>query len=139
MLEDTATTERIIGAAMMVHQALGPGFLGSVYAQALAIEFDHLGIRYERRKPVSIQYRRQLAGEHRLDFLVEENVIVEIKAGHELEDFHLATIRSCLKAGGLHSGLLLNFATMPLTIQRVGREEDRITIMPSAFDAPLHS
>ncbi|MBI3192625.1 MAG: GxxExxY protein [Pedosphaera parvula] len=123
MLEEKELTERIIRAAINVHRALGPGFIESVYETALAIEFDVTGVQYERQKAVAVLYRGQAVGEHRLDYLVERAVVVELKAIQALEDIHFAIVRSYLKATGLHTALLLNFATMPLTIKRVGREE----------------
>ena len=72
-------TGRIIGAAITVHKELGPGFLESVYEEALALELSHQGIDYERQKAVGILYRNRLVGEHRLDFLVEKSVVVELR------------------------------------------------------------
>jgi len=66
-----------------------------------------------------IYYREVLVGEHRLDLLVEDKIVVELKVISELEDIHFAIVRSYLKAAGLEHGLLLNFATMPLTVKRV--------------------
>jgi GxxExxY protein len=123
MLADKEITDRIIGAALQVHKSLGPGFLETIYEAALGIEFDHLGIAYEVQKPVPMEYRGKRVGEHRLDFLVERKVIVELKAIQAIEDIHFAIVRSYLKATRLQTGLLLNFASMPLTIKRVGREE----------------
>ena len=123
MLADKEITERIIGAAITVHKALGPGFLEAIYEEALAAEFNCLGIRYERQKTVPIMYRGKIIGEHRLDFLVEGRVVVELKAVQGIEDVHFAIVRSYLKATDLQSALLLNFAAMPLTVKRVGREE----------------
>lgn len=123
MLADKELTDRIIGAAITVHKALGPGFLESAYEEALAIEFDFLEIRYERQNSVLLHYRGKPIGEHRLDFLVEQSVVVELKAIQALEDIHFTIVRSYLKATTLQSGLLFNFATMPLTVKRVGREE----------------
>jgi GxxExxY protein len=123
MLMDKQLTEKIIGAAIAVHCQLGPGFLESVYEEALAIEFGVAGIPFERQFPVSIFYRDQRVGEHRLDFLVNKSVVVELKAILELDKIHFAVVRSYLKAVDVQSGLILNFATMPLTIKRVGREE----------------
>ena len=122
-LPDQELTQRIIGAAIAVHKALGPGFLESAYEEALAIEFTHQGIAFERQKVLPVLYRGQKIAEHRLDFLVESCVVVELKAISSLEDIHFAIVRSYLKAANLQSALLLNFATMPLTVKRVGREE----------------
>ena len=122
-LELGAISERVIGAAIAVHRELGPGFIESIYEQALAVEFDAVGIRYERQKPVSVSYRNVHVGEHRLDFLVEECLVVELKAVKALEDVHFAIVRSYLKATHLGHGLLLNFSAYPLTIKRVIREQ----------------
>lgn len=123
MLPDQELTQRIIGAAIAVHKALGPGFLESAYEEALAIEFTHQGIVFERQKVLPVFYRGQKIADHRLDFLVESCVVVELKAILALEDIHFAIVRFYLKAANLHSALILNFATMPLTVKRVGREE----------------
>jgi GxxExxY protein len=112
-------TSRIIACAIEVHKALGPGFLESIYETALTIELQHAGLRVEQQKLLPIQYRGSLIGEHRLDLLVEGRIIVELKAISNLEDIHFAIVRSYLKASRLEHGLLLNFASMPLTIKRV--------------------
>jgi len=121
-LRSRGITQRIIGAAISVHRDLGPGFLESVYEEALAVEFALEGIRFIRQKAVPLFYKDHQIGEHRLDFLVEDLVLLELKAIHALEDIHFAIGRSYLKATGLHDGLLLNFATIPLTIKRFYRE-----------------
>jgi len=133
MLTDKDMTKRIIGAAITVHKALGPGFLESAYEEALAIEFAHQEIPFERQKTVPVLYRDQKVAEHRLDLLVNSLVVVELKAIAALEDIHFAVVRSYLKATGLHSGLLLNFATMPLTIKHVGREDSARNPLPENF------
>jgi GxxExxY protein len=125
-------TEKIIGAAIRVHTELGPGFLESVYEEALAIEFTAAGIPLERQKVVPILYQEHHVGEHRLDFLIAGSVVVELKAISSLEDIHFAIARSYLKATALDDGLILNFATCPLTIRRVTRER-------RASDAPRNS
>ena len=113
---------QVIAAAIQVHQALGPGYLESIYEAALCVEFEVRKIHYERQKSVAVQYRGHPVGEHRLDLLVEGVLVVELKAIKVLEDIFFATTRSYLKAIGVEDGLLLNFAIMPLTIKRVGRE-----------------
>jgi GxxExxY protein len=115
-------TERILGAAISVHRELGPGFLEAVYEEALAIEFTERGIRFERQKPLGIFYREHHVGEHRLDFLVEQSVVVELKAAAAFENVHFAIVRSYLKAANVRHGLLLNFARPTLDIKRVGKE-----------------
>jgi GxxExxY protein len=113
---------QVIGAAIRVHTELGPGFLESLYEEALAIELRALGIEFERQKPVPIFYRAQPIGEHRVDLLIEHNVVVELKATTALDKVHFAVLRSYLKALGLCDGILFNFAATRLTIKRVGRE-----------------
>lgn len=130
-MEHKELTGRIIAAAIEMHRALGPGFLESVYETALTVEFDHLAIQYERQKLVPLLYRSKPIGEHRLDLLVEKTIVVELKAISEIEDIHFAIVRSYLKATNLQHGLLLNFATMPLTMKRVVRESHNSKFVPA--------
>jgi GxxExxY protein len=97
-LRDRETTDRIIAAAIRVHRELGPGFLESVYEQALAVEFALSGIQFVRQKTIPLFYKDHQLGEHRLDFLVEEQIIVELKAISAFEDIHFAIGRTYLKA-----------------------------------------
>jgi GxxExxY protein len=113
---------RVIEAAIKVHQALGPGFLESIYENALCIELERKGIRFERQKVIPVRYEGIPVGEHRLDLLIEGVLVVELKAASGLEKVFFAISRSYMKAVGVADGLILNFATMPLTIKRVGRE-----------------
>ena len=110
-LGDAQVTEQIIAAAIRVHRTLGPGFLESIYEEALAVEFALSGIQFVRQYTVPLFYRDHQVGEHRLDFPVEGKIVVELKAISQLEDIHFATGRSYLKASNLEDGLLLNFAT----------------------------
>jgi GxxExxY protein len=127
---DSETTLSIIAAAIAVHRELGPGFLESVYEQGLAVEFALRGIAFIRQYPVPLFYRDHQIGEHRLDFLVENKIVVELKAIDTLENVHFAIVRSYLKAAGLSDGLILNFSSMPLTVKRVRRER---TYEPADF------
>jgi GxxExxY protein len=115
---------KAIAAAIAVHRALGPGFLESIYEEALCVELDAVGIKYERQKPLPILYKGKLVGEHRLDLLLENTLILELKAVSDVEDIHFAIVRSYLTAANLEDALLLNFASMPLTIKRVGRSNN---------------
>jgi GxxExxY protein len=121
-IQNKALTDRIIAAAIRVHKELGPGFLEAMYEEALAIELAAAGLVFEQQKLLPVLYCEHLIGEHRLDFLVEQKVIVELKAISALEDVHFAIVRSYLKAANLDDALLLNFATARLTVKRVGRE-----------------
>jgi len=122
ILRHSEITEQVIAAAIQVHRELGPGFLESIYEEALAVEFALTGIQFIRQHPVPLFYRDHQIGEHRLDFLAEGKIIVELKAISELQDVHFAVGRSYLKATNVQDGLLLNFATAPLTIKRFCRE-----------------
>lgn len=122
MLPQEQLTGQIIAAAIEVHRALGPGFLESIYENALAVELHARGLLIERQKIVPVVYRGTKVGEHRLDLLVQGSVIVELKAVSDLDPIFFATLRSYLKALQLETGLLLNFAATPLTVKRVGRE-----------------
>jgi GxxExxY protein len=121
-IQNKALTDRVIAAAIRVHKELGLGFLDAMYEEALAIEFAAAGIAFERQKLLPVFYREHLIGEHRLDFLVERNVVLELKAISALEDIHFAIVRSYLKAANLADALLLNFAIARLTVKHVGRE-----------------
>lgn len=121
-LPDRDLTATIINAAIEVHKALGPGFLESIYEEALCIELSIRNVPFERQKTIHVPYKGRLVGEHRLDLLVAGRVVVELKAIKDFEPIHFTIVRSYMKAVGVDSGLLLNFATMPLTVKRVGRE-----------------
>lgn len=112
-------SKRIIGAAIQVHRELGPGFLESIYEEALKVEFSKSQIKYEAQKEIAIRYRDVEVGSHRLDMIVENQIIVELKATKDLADAHYAQLRSYLKATGLKVGLLLNFAKPTVEIKRI--------------------
>lgn len=118
-LELEELTERIIGAAIEVHRHLGPGFLESIYEKALEIELRKRDLRVERQVPVTVYYDNAPVGQHRLDMLVEDVVILELKAVKNLEENFFATTRSYLRAMHLRHGLLLNFNRPTLQIKRV--------------------
>ena len=102
-------TERVIGAAMAVHRELGPGFLESIYAQALRIELEARGLRFEWEKPIDVLYRDTRIHGQRVDLVVEGRVLVEIKAVSAIEPVHVAQVVSYLKTTRLRVGLLINF------------------------------
>ncbi len=100
---------QVIGAAIEVHRILGAGFLESVYEQALAIELTERGIPFERQKPVELKYKNQVVGDARLDILVDQQLVVELKAVDALHPIHHAQVINYLKATGFQLGLLMNF------------------------------
>ena len=111
-------TYAIIGAAMEVHKVLGPGFLESVYEEALAHEFDLRGIPYERQAKLAVRYKGIVAGEFRADFLVDGKVVVELKAIKALMEGDEAQLLNYLKGTGYRVGLLLNFGAPSLEYKR---------------------
>ena len=119
-LRNKELSSRVIEAAIAVHTALGPGFLESVYENALAVELTARAISFERQKVIHIFHRDVPVGEHRLDFLIEKVLLVEMKAVAALEDVFFVIARSQMRAARITDGLILNFASMPLTIMRVG-------------------
>jgi GxxExxY protein len=119
ILEHEELTGEIIGAAIEVHRALGPGFLESVYETALVVELRHRGLSFERQRSVPIVYRGVEVGLHRLDLFVADEIVVELKAIKELLNEHFAIVRSYLRAAGRDHGLLLNFAKSTLEVKRV--------------------
>jgi GxxExxY protein len=112
-------SERIIGCGIRVHKALGPGFLEKIYEEALCVELTKSGLAYERQKLVTIFYEGRPVGEHRLDLLIEKLVVLELKATAGIDDIHLATARSYLRATALQLALIANFARPTLDIKRV--------------------
>lgn len=108
-------TERIIGAALAVHTQLGPGLLESVYQRALCMELSNRGLAHRAEAPVRVRYDGvDLGLGHRADVIVEDAVILEIKAVERLELVHHRQLLSYLKASGLSVGLLLNFGAVHL-------------------------
>ena len=117
--EEERLTHRVIGSAMEVHRTLGPGFLEAVYQAALARQFecDHIG--FAREREVTVEFKGAQVGRHRLDFLVEEKLVLELKAVDDITNAHKAQVRSYLKATGLRLGLLVNFNQELLQVKRV--------------------
>ena len=91
-------SNKIIGAAIQVHRELGPGFIESIYEEALKVELSRRKINYQPQKEIKVEYRGVKVGTHRLDLLVENEMIVELKAIKELTDIHFAQILSYLNA-----------------------------------------
>jgi GxxExxY protein len=110
-----------IGAAIEVHRDLGPGFLESVYEAALAIELERRHLPFQRQVPVGVAYKGVAVGEHRLDLLIGERLVVELKTVDALLPIHKAQVISYLKAKNSPLGLLINFKVEALRkgIQRI--------------------
>ena len=102
-------TQQIISCAIEVHSTLGPGLLESVYEEALAHEFSMRKLRYERQQEISLSYKGKDIGNHRIDYLVEDEVIVELKAVETMHRIYEAQVLTYLRALGKRVGLLINF------------------------------
>lgn len=121
-------TGEIIGCAFEVHKFLGNGFQEVIYQRALALELMQAGLEFQRELEMEIYYKEfeKPIGTRRADFLVEEKVLVELKALTKLEDVHLAQILNYLKAYRIEVGLLLNFGSKSLEFKRLILSASRI-------------
>lgn len=108
-------TERIIGCAIEVHKALGPGLLEAMYEEALCLELADTGLSFQRQVAIPAIYKGRKIGEYRLDLVVEEVVIVELKSVERFDPVFEAQILTYLKVTGLKVGLLINFNSRLLT------------------------
>jgi GxxExxY protein len=116
-------SEKIIGAAIVVHRALGPRLLEAPYEECLCYELEKLGLRFERQKPLPLVYGNvKLACAYRMDLVVENSIIVEVKAVATIDRVHEAQLISYLKISGLYLGLLLNFNVRNLSRQGIVRK-----------------
>jgi GxxExxY protein len=118
MNEPSDLTRRIIGSAMKVHRGLGPGFLESVYHRALIHELCKEGLRFVSERPVPVRYDGVLVGDFTADLVVEDLVIVEIKAASDLAPAHEIQLVNYLTATGIDVGLLLNFGASSLQFHK---------------------
>ena len=112
-------TNKIIGIAIEVHKTLGPGFDEKIYSNALDEEFNRARVRYNRERIVDVKYKNKKIGEKRIDFLIEDELILELKAVDGIGRLYLAQMISYLKALDKRLGLILNFASGKLEIKRV--------------------
>ncbi|MDR0796910.1 MAG: GxxExxY protein [Tannerella sp.] len=112
-------TSKIIGCAMTVHKMLGNGFQEVIYQRALAIEMNLAEIHFLREFEMPIYYKEEQIGTRRVDFLIEEEVSVELKAITKLEDVHFAQAINYLEAYNLEIGLLINFGETSLNFKRL--------------------
>jgi GxxExxY protein len=120
----------IIGAAMKVHSTLGPGFLESVYQNALILELRTSGLKAEAERPISVRYNGQIVGAFTADLLVNDSVIVELKASQALAKPHEVQLVNYLTATGFNEGLLLNFGADRLEFKqkfRLPKREDVVS------------
>jgi hypothetical protein len=117
--ETNKITEAVIGAAYKVGNTLGSGFLEKVYENALAIEIRKSGLQVAQQHPINVKYESVTVGEFVADLLVQEEVLIELKAVKSLDEIHLAQCLNYLKATGLHVCLLINFGNPKVEIKRI--------------------
>lgn len=122
-----ALTDKIIECAISVHKNLGPGFLESIYEEAFSIELNSQNIPHQRQRPIRIIYKGSPIGMHRIDLIVDNKIVVELKAVKTIDDAHLATCLSYLRATHLNVGLIINFSDVRTRVRRVLRPTDWTT------------
>lgn len=120
-------TDKIINACINVHKELGPGFLESIYHNALKIELERRKLVVESEKEVKVKYLGIEVGTHRVDLLVEGEIVVELKTVEDLNKKYYAQVRSYLKALNKEIGLLVNFADFTVDVRRVELRNENIT------------
>ncbi|MDB4901423.1 MAG: GxxExxY protein [Mucilaginibacter sp.] len=118
-------THKIIGCAMQVHTIMGNGFQEVIYQRALEIEMSLRKLSFEREKDMDVYYKEILIDTRRVDFFVEDNIMVELKSVITPEDVHLAQAINYLEAYNMEVGLLLNFGSKSLTYKRLLNREFR--------------
>lgn len=119
LLEHAELTESSIGAAIQVYRTLGPGFIESIRENSLIIALQKRGLKVERQKEVVVRYEEVIVGTRRMDLLVEETLVLKLKAVNRLDEVHFAVARSYLRAAGPRHILLLDFGQSPLQIKPV--------------------
>ncbi len=124
--EQDKFTHDIIGCAMEVHRIIGNGFQEVVYQRALSIEMNLQGIEHQREFEMPLSYKGFNVGDRRVDFLVANEISVEIKAVINLEDVHLAQAKNYLEAYNLQTGLLINFGYNSLQFKRLFNKKFKI-------------
>ena len=110
---------QVMQATYQVHNQLGPGFSEDIYEAALVIELETQGIAFERQKQIQIYYKDKYVGTYRLDLVIEQKIIIELKAVSAMHDVYKAQLRSYLCATGLQLGILINFGDERVKSERI--------------------
>lgn len=112
-------TQRIIGILINVHNKIGPGFVEKIYCNILSYEFKKAELKFEREAEIKVKYEGLEFGHQRVDFLIEDKIIIEVKSVQEINDIHQAQLLSYLRTSNIKVGLILNFAKSRLEIKRL--------------------
>jgi GxxExxY protein len=126
MGRDKSLSERVIGCAFEVSNTLGAGFLEAVYENALCCELTGCGIAFQRQKPLEVKYRDRVVGNYVADVIIEDKLLLELKALSKLTGEHEAQLMNYLRATGLNVGLLINFGTPRLGVKRIVWQYDAV-------------
>jgi len=118
-MEFDSLSSRVINSALKMHRELGPGFVESIYHAAPLMQLRLDGMKTDTQKEIRVSYAGAEAGLHRLDLVVDDTIVVELKAVRDFQDSHMAQVLSYLKASHLKTGLLLNFGRATLKVKRV--------------------
>ena len=119
LIGETALTEAIIAAAFTVSNTLGCGFLEKVYENALAIELRRAGYGVKQQVPMEVRYREEIVGLYQADLIVQDEVVLELKATRDIDLSHRAQCLNYLRASGLSLGLVINFGRPRVDVQRI--------------------
>jgi GxxExxY protein len=129
-----ALTETVIGCGITIHRALGPGLLESAYQECIALEFREAGLSFRRQVPLPVVYKTlRLEQSYRIDFIVEDSVVLEIKSIERLLPVHEAQLLTYLRLSGIRTGLLINFGAAVL---REGIRRMSLREAPESFSPP---
>jgi GxxExxY protein len=109
----------LMGICFEIHNTVGPGFTENIYETAFAFELTNHKIPFEQQKPINVPYKKVFLGAYRLDFVIDEKIIVELKAVNTLNDLYKQQVVSYLKATGYNLGLLINFGSLQLQHVRI--------------------
>ena len=129
MNKENSISERVIVSALEVSNRLGVGFLESVYENALCVELDNRGIAFHQQKPIKVIYKGQVVGRFVADMVIEDKLLLELKAMSGLAKNHTAQVINYLKATGISVGLLLNFGTPKLGVQRIVHQYNELEVI----------
>jgi GxxExxY protein len=122
-------SRQVIGCAIEVHKVLGCGFLETVYESALAMELEYLALSFHRQCPIMIRYKKREVGSYFADFIIENRLIVELKAASRIAPIHEAQLINYLAATGIPVGLILNFGARSLQVRRLVHNFDDATVI----------
>ena len=112
-------SHKIIGCVFEVHKTLGPGFIEKIYEEALAYELGLQNITFKRQETMNVMYKKQIIGSHRLDLIVDDKIILELKSVTELNDLFKQQLLSYLRVSGKKLGILINFGTLSVQYIRI--------------------